>query len=81
MNLKKFIDQLQALYDEEIKHVDVMGEPEIVIDIFYQDNPRGPFKYGGFTTEDIKIERSGDGAYNVLSAFGDSYAKHVRGEL
>lgn len=77
MNLKKLIDQLQALYDEEIKHVDVMGEPEIVIDVFYQDSPRGPFKYGGFTTEDIKIERSSDGVYNILSAFGDSYAKEI----
>jgi hypothetical protein len=48
-------------------HYDVMGEPEIMIDCF-KNIESGVFHYAGFSDQ-IKIERSADGVYSILSGF------------
>lgn len=67
MQLKLLIEQLQTLYESEMIHYDVMGEPEIMIDCFKKVEP-GVFHYAGFDNQ-IKIERSSDGVYPILSGF------------
>lgn len=71
MLIKELIEVLQKHYDEEIKHVDVMGEPEIMIDVFEKVEDH-KFQYSGFCNK-ISIERSGDGVYLILSAFKETY--------
>jgi hypothetical protein len=46
-----------------------MGEPEIMIDCFKKVE-QGVFHYAGFNDQ-IKIERSTDGVYPILSGFTD----------
>lgn len=67
MLIKSLIDQLQALYDEEIKHVDAMGQPEIMIDVFKKDVNTRKFEYKGFS-HNIVIQRSSDGVYPIITA-------------
>ena len=67
MLLKDLIKDLQTLYDEEYKHIDILGEPEIMVDIFGK-NENGGFDYKGFSPE-IRIERSSDFVYSILTAF------------
>jgi hypothetical protein len=67
MQLKLLIEQLQTLYEAEMVHADVMGEPEIMIDCFKNVEP-GVFHYAGFSDQ-ISIERSADGVYPILSGF------------
>jgi hypothetical protein len=69
MQLKLLIEQLQTLYEAEMVHADVMGEPEIMIDCFKKVE-QGVFHYAGFN-DHIKIERSTDGVYPILSGFTD----------
>jgi len=69
MQLKLLIEQLQTLYESEMIHYDVMGEPEIMIDCFKRTAP-GEFAYGGFSDR-IEIQRSSDGVYPILNAFWD----------
>lgn len=65
--LQKLVDDHKASGAEE-----VMGEHEIVIDVFrkYCDTKAnvGWYQYGGFDP-DIRIEKSDDGVYDILSAF------------
>lgn len=70
MILKDLIKKLQELensYDAEYRAV--MGEPDIVIDVF-REIPGMPlhFQYAGFS-QDIKITYSADGVYPILTAF------------
>lgn len=65
MLIKDLITQLQDIYDEQSKLSEVLGEPEIQIDSF-KKAPNGYHTYQGFTP-DIRIERSGDGVYFILS--------------
>jgi hypothetical protein len=67
MNLKDLITQLQALYDIESQYADVMGEPEIIIDVFKKVGEHH-FQYAGFS-KDIRIDRSSDGVYPIINAF------------
>lgn len=67
MLIKDLIEQLQALYELEMVHADVMGEPEIMIDCFKRVE-QGTFQYAGFSNQ-IKIERSADGVYPIISGF------------
>lgn len=69
MQLKLLIEQLQTLYEAEMVHADVMGEPEIMIDCFKNVEP-GVFHYAGFSDK-IEIQRSSDGVYPILNAFWD----------
>lgn len=72
MLIKDLISQLEALYNE---YTDadkaILGEPEIVIDVFkrvYPDSCNFLREYAGYSGF-IKIERSNDGVYPILSAF------------
>jgi hypothetical protein len=69
MQLKLLIEQLQTLYESEMIHYDVMGEPEIMIDCFKRTAP-GEFVYAGISDK-VEIQRSSDGVYPILSAFLD----------
>jgi len=68
MLIKDLIAELQALYDKEIQYVDVMGEPEIMIDVFSKIGDTHTFQYAGFD-KNIVIDRSADGVYSILTAF------------
>lgn len=69
MRLKDLIEDLQTLYEKEMVHYDVMGEPEIMIDCFRPASEGDrKFEYAGFSDK-VVIERSGDGVYPILSAF------------
>lgn len=75
MQIKQLISQLQELYatyDDEYKSV--MGEPEVMIDIFRLPRNHDPSKYlrqyAGFSGK-IVINKSPDGVYDILSAFDE----------
>lgn len=69
MLLKDLIAQLQELYDKEMEHFDVMGEPVIMIDVFrHASEGDRLFEYAGFSPF-IDIERSQDGVYPLINAF------------
>jgi hypothetical protein len=69
MLIKDLIEQLQTLYEQEMIHADVIGDPEIMIDCFKKVNP-GVFHYAGFS-KDISIQRSNDGVYLILNGFAN----------
>lgn len=68
MLLKDFIKKLQELYDSEVseEYLEVMGEPEIMIDTFEKVDTL--FRYRGFS-KDISVTRSDDGVYMILNRF------------
>lgn len=67
MKTKDLIKQLQKLVDEREPHIGIMGEHEIVIDVF--GNQQGhKFEYLGFS-KNIRIEYSSDGVCPILTAF------------
>lgn len=71
MRIIDLIEQLQALYntyDDEYKAI--MGEPEIVIDMFEKRDDTGWFEYAGWSPW-IVIEKTDDGVYDILNAFYD----------
>jgi hypothetical protein len=70
MITKELIKQLQKLVDEHEPHIEVMGEHEIMIDIFERTAP-ATFQYSGFSPY-IIIEPTSDGVYHVLTAFSDA---------
>lgn len=69
MKTKDLIAQLQKLVDEHEPHEWIMGEHEIVIDMFKRKEGGG-FNYAGFSP-DIKIELTDDGVYHIFNAFVD----------
>jgi hypothetical protein len=75
VQIKKLIDKLQAIYeiyDDEYKQV--MGEPEIVVDVFVRAKTAHTFLYAGFAGQsDIVIDNSEDGVYKIISAFAEDY--------
>jgi hypothetical protein len=75
--IKDLIRKLQDLYDQEMQHVDVMGEPEICIDVF-EETGHGGRQYAGVHTGDFVFDRTADGVYNVISAFAESYPKESK---
>ena len=72
MKIRDLINMLEELYDEEMKHYDVVGEPEIAIDVF-SINREGERQYAGIHLGDIYIDRTADGVYPVLCAFAERY--------
>jgi len=81
MNLRKFIDMLEAEYEQQMQYSDVMGEPEIVIDLFKEsDYCSRKYEYAGFTTQYIVIDNTSDGCYRVITAFADVYPKELNDE-
>lgn len=75
MLIKDLIAQLEALYntyDDEYKKV--MGEPEIMIDVFKRVPNTNYTEYYGFWPK-INIDKTGDGVYDILSAFYEDYHK------
>lgn len=69
MLIKDLIEQLQTLYEQEMIHADIMGEPEIMIDCFRKVE-QGVFHYVGFS-KDVSIQRSDDGVYLILNGFAN----------
>lgn len=67
MLTKELIKQLQKLVDNHESYIDVMGEHEIVIDVFKKGEGTN-FYYSGFSPN-IVIDKSSDGVYDILSAF------------
>lgn len=69
MITKDLIALLQKLVDEHAPHVEVMGEHEIMIDVFEEDKEHPHlFVYKGFSP-DIQVELSSDSVYHILSRF------------
>ena len=69
MYIKDLIAKLQELYESEMEHYDVMGEPEIMIDCFKKIE-QGVFQYAGFAKK-VEVHRSDDGVYLILNGFAD----------
>lgn len=72
MRIIDLIDKLQTLYNtynDEYKAV--MGEPEIVIDVFEKHNATGWFEYMGYIPN-IVIEKTDCGTYDILSKFHEN---------
>jgi hypothetical protein len=73
MQIRRLIEKLQELYntyDDEYK--EVMGEPEIVVDVFGGTGPLRMYRgFAGLT--DIVIDNSEDGVYKIISAFAENY--------
>ncbi len=67
MKTKDLIAKLQTLVDDHEPHVEVMGEHEIVIDVFCKTDKQGCFEYRGFSPNVI-IDKSKDGVYDILTA-------------
>jgi hypothetical protein len=73
MQIKDLIAKLEALYntyDDEYKNI--AGEPEIMIDVFKSNGQA--FEYQGFSGN-IVIDKSQDGAYDILSAFYEDHCQ------
>lgn len=71
MLLKDLIKELQSIYDKETSNggLEVMGEPEIMIDVFEEVcGADRLFGYKGFD-KDIRVDRSDDGIYLILNRF------------
>lgn len=73
MLIKDLIKELQDIYDKEVVHRDIMGEPEIMIDKFEPLIINSPctgekfvYNYLGITPK-ISIEQTPDGVYYILS--------------
>lgn len=82
MIIKDLIAKLEALYNtytDEMKSV--MGEPDIMIDIFGQKYPGSPNYdrvYKGFSGQ-IVINKSSCGVYDILSAFDEDQDQSAQG--
>lgn len=75
MQIKDLIAKLETLYNTyDDSYKNVMGEPEIMIDVFKLVPNTNHTAYAGFSKE-INIDKSGDGVYDILSAFHEDYHK------
>ena len=69
MLIKDLITQLQSLYEQQKHLMEVMGEPEILIDVFTEaKDHKHLFRYAGLS-KNIKLEFTADGVYHVISSF------------
>lgn len=68
MKTKDLIKQLQAMVDEHEKSgaIEVMGEHEIVIDV-WRKSDKNLWSYKGFSPN-IEITYSADGVYPIIAA-------------
>ena len=71
MIVQDLINQLEALIEENEPHFHIMGEAEIMIDVF-RESAEDPlrFEYIGISPH-VRISRTADGVYPVLTAFED----------
>ena len=69
MLTKDLIKQLQKLVDAHESYVEVMGEHEIMVDVF-KKVAEHTFQYAGFS-KDIRIDKSTDGVYDIICAFAE----------
>lgn len=67
MLIKDLIKLLEEEYKEQDRYSDMMGEPEIMIDIFDIDENHN-IRYKGFSPN-VTITSSSDGVYRILTAF------------
>jgi hypothetical protein len=77
------LQKLRATYNDE--YLNIMGEPEIMIDVFKLVNPDTPGDYtrmyAGFHNK-ITIDKTPDGVYDVISSFAESYEnEHTTAKL
>ena len=80
MQIKDLIAKLEALYntyDDEYKSV--MGEPEIMIDVFQKVPGLDLSQYAGYSPK-IVIEKSSDGVNDILSCFHEDYYQNQKAE-
>lgn len=68
MRTLDLIAQLQQLVEQHRPMEEVMGDHEIVIDVFQKIGDTHTFQYKGFSPN-INIEKSADGVYDIISAF------------
>jgi len=78
MKTKDLIAKLQKLIDEHEPLKEVMGEHEIMVDVFVKlpgigisSDGINAFKYAGFSPN-IIIEKSADVTYDIISSFASS---------
>ena len=67
MRCKDLITQLEKLIADNEPHKRIMGEAEVMIDVFHWNEERGSFDYQGFSPE-VRITKSADGVYDILTA-------------
>lgn len=68
MKTKDLIKQLQDMVDAHEEHIPVMGEHEIMIDVWeLVDLVAHRFEYKGFSPN-IQITHTSDGVYPILAA-------------
>jgi hypothetical protein len=83
MRIIDLIDGLQKLRDSYTQeHLDIFGEPTVYLDTFeaIKDEP-GKFTYAGINYQ-VKIEKSDDGVYDIISSFAESYPnEHTTAKL
>ena len=69
MRTLDLITKLQLLVEQHRPMEEVMGDHEIVIDVFRKaPGHEHLFQYSGFSPN-IEIEKSKDGVYDIISAF------------
>mgnify|MGYP001578348393 CR=1 FL=1 len=69
MLIRDLISQLEQLIVANEPHKHILGEAEIMIDIFgAKDESEYDFVYKGISP-DVRITTSADGVYNILTAF------------
>jgi len=70
MLTKDLIALLQAKLDTDKEHEHIMGVSTIEIDTFSWNKDKEAFDYRGITG-DVRITRTPDGVYDVLTAIED----------
>ncbi len=69
MLTKDLIKVLQKLIEDNEPHKEIFGEHTIMIDVFDLDKGSGSvIEYRGFSP-DIRITKSSDGVYDILTAW------------
>ena len=75
MQTKELIKILQQLVENHKCVEDIMGEHEIMVDVFQMKEMQcldgtmhKTFQYAGFSPE-IKIQKSSDGVYDIICGF------------
>ena len=68
MLCKDLIKILEKMIEDNKPHEHMMGEAEIMIDVFSKIGNTHTFEYRGFD-HNIRITPSSDGVYQILTAF------------
>lgn len=70
MLIKDLIKLLEEEYKKQEPYIEMMGEPEVMMDVFEPSDQPHLFRYAGFDKEFI-FDWSGDGVYRILRGFRD----------